>query len=82
MAGNAYRVLPRDGDDRRGKWQVKRSGADRAYSTHNSKNRAIEQGKKIARKQRVGLVVHRDNGTIQYGYRCDTSGSRTKMVRK
>lgn len=76
-----YHVVPRDEDDRRGDWAVKRGGANRAASTHTSKNRAIKEGKKLARKQRRGLIVHRADGTTQYGYQCDTSGSRAKLVK-
>lgn len=76
-----YHVLPRDEDDRRGSWQVKRGGANRAASTHNSKSRAVKEAKKLGRKQRRGVIVHRKDGTTQYGYKCDTSGSRAKLVR-
>lgn len=83
MAGKAYRVLPnKGGSSRSGDWKVQRTGATRSYSTHNKKNTAVREGKKIAKKQNVGLVVHDSNGQVQYGFKCDTSGSRTKMVRK
>lgn len=81
MAGPAYRVTPRDTDGRGGNWQVIRTGASRAYSTHDDKNIAVREAKKVARRQRTGLVVHRGDGTVQYGYKCDTSGSRAKLVK-
>lgn len=76
-----YHVTPRESDDRRGDWQVKRGGASRAYSTHNSKSTAVSEGKRIAKKQGRGLIIHRKNGTVQYGFKCDTSGARAKLVR-
>lgn len=82
MAGKRYYVAPNDSDNpRAGDWKVQRQGASRAYSTHDKKRIAVREGKKVAKKQNVGLVVKGDGGKIQYGYTCDTSGSRAKLVK-
>lgn len=69
--GRPYHVHP-DGN----KWKVRREGAREAYSSHNSKNRAVEAGKRVADRNNVGVIVHRADGTVQYGWECGTTGAR------
>lgn len=58
------------------KWKVKREGASRAYSSHTKKSAAVKNAKRVGDRQNVGAIVHRRDGTVQYGWRCSTSGSR------
>jgi len=46
-------------------WQVRREGAERASSTHDTKAEAIERGRELARQEKVELVIHRRDGQIR-----------------
>lgn len=46
-------------------WAVKKEGNDRASSVHERKSDALEQGRKQAREDKVELIPHRKDGTIQ-----------------
>jgi hypothetical protein len=65
---NVVRVVP----DRGQAWNVKKDGEK--ISHHRKKERAINQGRRIARQDLPSqLVVHKQNGQIQteYTYRDD-----------
>lgn len=48
-----------------GRWAVKKQGAKRASSLHDTQSAAIETGREIARAGRAELVIHRPNGQIR-----------------
>ena len=60
MSRKNYHVTPK-GD----RWQVKRAGADRASSLHDTQSEAIDRGRDLARQSRGELRVHRPDGTIR-----------------
>ena len=49
---------PKDG------WDVKRGGAARASSHHNTKRDAIDHGRAISRNQHTELRIHNRDGRI------------------
>jgi uncharacterized protein DUF2188 len=49
----------------RGGWQVRRDGASRASSLHDSRTEAIERGRSTARREHLELVVHGRDGRIR-----------------
>lgn len=55
-----YHVVPQ-GDQ----WAVKREGADRASSVHDTQREAIDAGRDLAKRHETELVVHRPNGEIR-----------------
>lgn len=75
MAKKPLRVVPDNG-----MWKVK-GGTGVKNSRHRKKNRAVKMAKKRGRQNGYGVIIHRKDGTVQYGYSCDTSGSRAKLVR-
>lgn len=79
MAKQAIHVVPNT-DGKGGDWKVK-GGTGVRHTTHRKKNAAVKRAKKAGRQNRTGVVVHRKDGTVQYGYACDTSGSRPKLVK-
>ena len=60
MAKKDYHVVPR-GEG----WAVKREGADRASSLHETQRDAIQGGKRLAQVNKTELVIHRPNGQIR-----------------
>ena len=60
MAKKAIEVAPR-GDQ----WVVKKQGADRASSIHDTKAPAVKQATQQARSERTELVIKKGDGTIQ-----------------
>jgi hypothetical protein len=44
---------------------VKREGAQRASSLHDTQGNAIQTGRDLARDQHTELVIHRPDGTIR-----------------
>lgn len=48
-----------------GGWQVKKEGADRASSRHETQEGAIDQAREQARRDGVEVVIHRPDGTIR-----------------
>lgn len=60
MSKNGRHVVPRSGG-----WAVRRTGATRASRVFDSKAKAVEYGRNLARKERGELYVHRSDGTIQ-----------------
>lgn len=47
-----------------GGWDVKRGGADRASSHHETKREAIDNGRSISRSQGTELRIHNKDGRI------------------
>lgn len=45
-------------------WAVKRVGAKRASSVHETKVPAIEAGRKTAKAEKVELVIHNKDGKV------------------
>lgn len=56
-----YHVTPHP----EGGWQVKREGAERASSRHETQGQAAEQAREQARRDRVEVVIHRPDGRIR-----------------
>jgi hypothetical protein len=48
-----------------GRWQVKKHGADRASSVHETKEEADRVGRDQARREGVELFIHGRDGKIQ-----------------
>jgi uncharacterized protein YdaT len=60
-----YHVVPKQ---KRG-WNVKKENASRASSSHETKNKAIAQAKKLAKNQELDqVIIHKKDGTIQTEY--------------
>lgn len=55
-----HHVVP----DPNGGWNVKRGGAERATSHHETKRDAIEQGRAVSRSQQTELRIHNLDGKI------------------
>lgn len=45
-------------------WQVKREGAERATSNHDTKQEAVDAGRDRARQDKVEFVIHNKDGKI------------------
>ncbi len=61
MSKRDYHVTPHVG----GGWQVRREGAERASSVHDTQREALDRGRELARQERVELVIHRRDGQIR-----------------
>ena len=48
----------------KGGWDVKRGGADRTSSHHDTKRDAIDRGREISRNQNTELRIHNRDGKI------------------
>jgi uncharacterized protein YdaT len=46
-------------------WAVRREGSARASTVTRTKDQAIDRARGIAERERGGVVIHRENGTIQ-----------------
>jgi len=58
-----YHVVP---DKDEGVWKVRREGADRASSTHNVKDEALDKARELAQNNPLSQVkIHKRDGTIQ-----------------
>jgi len=55
-----HHVVP----NRNGGWDVKRGGAGRASSRHDTKRDAIERGREISRNQGTEFRIHNKDGRI------------------
>lgn len=62
MAGKSHHVVPNP----HGGWDVKRGGAQRASGHFDTKQEAVDSGRKISRNQKTEFVVHGANGRIQF----------------
>lgn len=61
MSRKSYHVTPHP----EGGWQVKSEGSNRASSKHETKNKAVAAGRKLARKKSSQMFIHGRNGKIQ-----------------
>jgi hypothetical protein len=48
----------------KGGWDLKRGGADRATSHHETKREAVDAGRKVSRAQGTELRIHNKDGRI------------------
>ena len=46
-------------------WAVKKEGAERASSLHDTQNDAIQQARETAIREQTEVVIHRPNGQIR-----------------
>jgi uncharacterized protein YdaT len=46
-------------------WAVKKEGAERASSLHDTQGDAIQQARDTAQRERCEVVIHRSNGQIR-----------------
>ena len=46
-------------------WAIKKDGAERAGSVWSTKHEALERARAQARREKVEVVTHRKDGTIQ-----------------
>lgn len=60
MAKKDIHVVPHENG-----WATKKEGNERAGSVHDTKADALEQAREQARRERVEVVIHRKDGTIQ-----------------
>ena len=58
---NSHHIVPNSS----GGWGVKKSGAERASGHFQTKEAAIDVGRKISRNQGTELTIHGKDGTIQ-----------------
>ena len=50
--------------NRNGGWDVKKGGAERATSHHDTKQQAVDKGREISRNQGTELRIHNRDGRI------------------
>ena len=50
-----------------GGWDVKRGGADRASSHHDTKRDAVTRAREVSQNQRTELRIHNKDGRIAKG---------------
>jgi len=55
-----HHVVP----NRKGGWDVKKGGAQRASSHHDTKGAAVDAGRQVSRNQGTELRVHNKDGRI------------------
>jgi len=48
-----------------GGWHLCKENALRASSTYRTQSEAVEQARKVARREGVELVIHRDDGSVK-----------------
>jgi len=48
-----------------GKWAVRREGNKRITSKHRLQEAAIRKAKRLARKYKADVIIHRQDGTIR-----------------
>lgn len=46
-------------------WVVKKSGAERASKTFDTKEKAVVYGRELSKTERTELFIHKSNGMIQ-----------------
>lgn len=62
MSRDEHHVVP---NSKRGGWDVKRNGAQRASGHYETKADAMKAGREISRNQGTEFIPHRKDGTIQ-----------------
>jgi len=55
-----HHIVPNSG----GGWDVRRGGASRASSHHETKREAVDAGRKVSRAQGTELRIHNKDGRI------------------
>lgn len=60
MSKSNVHIVPSDGE-----WSVKRAGAERASRRFDTQQAAIDYGRKLARNDKVELLIHGRNGRIR-----------------
>lgn len=56
-------------DQKSSRWQVTKEGGKRAVKTFSTKEKAVDHGRKAARKEKLGqLKIHKKNGRLQTEY--------------
>lgn len=61
MAREEHHIVPNSG----GGWDVKRNNADRASGHYETKQQAVDAGRKISQNQGTEFIVHGKDGKIQ-----------------
>ena len=61
MGNKSHHVVP---GGPKGGWDVKKGGADRVSSHHDTKQEAIKAARDISRNQKTELVIHNKDGRI------------------
>lgn len=61
MSRDEHHVVPNPN----GGWDVKRDGADRASVHTDTKQQAVDIGRKISKNQGTELIIHKLDGTFQ-----------------
>ena len=46
-------------------WATRKEGSERAGCVYQTKDKALKQGRDQAQREKVELVIHRKDGTIQ-----------------
>ena len=58
--GEDQHVVPHDG-----KWAIKKENSERASYVFDTKSKALERAREVAKNQSVYVVIHRKDGTIE-----------------
>lgn len=58
--GNNQHVVPHEG-----RWGILREGNERVSHIYDTKESALEKAKEMARREKVKVIIHRKDGTIQ-----------------
>jgi uncharacterized protein YdaT len=61
MAKKSNHVIP----SREKGWAVKKSGSSRTSKSFDTKEKAIEFGREISKREKTELFIHKKDGTIQ-----------------
>jgi hypothetical protein len=57
-----YHIIPTED----GEWRVKRTGAERADSVHETKDKAVDRARDLAKQLTVGqVIIHKKDGSIE-----------------
>jgi hypothetical protein len=60
MAKRSNHVVPSSSG-----WAVKKSGAEKASKTFDTKEEAVDYGRVLSKNERTELYIHKSNGMIQ-----------------
>ena len=60
MAKKSNHVVPSSSG-----WAVKKTGAERASKTFDTKVKAVEYGRELSKNEKTELFIHKSNGMIQ-----------------
>ena len=60
MAKKSNHVIPSNSG-----WSVKKSGAERASKTFDTKEKAVAYGRELSKGEKTELFIHKSNGMIQ-----------------